>query len=253
MPASAAASIAVSIALLRREPGRHERVAALGRAAVVGEGLGRQVVRHHARSCPPARRAARTARRRSSLGTTKRSTRVEHARLVPRERGGVDGRLGQRAAAVQEQPGQRVAVMAAKAGAAVARGHADRAEEAQVVELHDDASRPAPRAASQGARARQRQHVVHVHHVGARARGRRPPRRPRRGRRAAARARPPGARRRRSGAPAARAPRRRGAGRRAAARRSAPRLPRSGSGCVPRGRACGGATLSSRWTRRPCA
>ncbi len=86
------------------------------------------------------------------------------------ERGGVDGRLGQRAAAVEREPRQGEAVVAAKAGTAVARGHADRAEEAHVVQLEDD-----PRAGlargGERARAEQRQHVVEVHDVGSQLHG----------------------------------------------------------------------------------
>ncbi len=90
---------------------------------------------------------------------------VEHERLVQREPGGVGRGLGQRAAAVEHHPGQRVAAPAAKARAAVARGHADRAEEAQVVEMEHHA-RPGRPCGRQAAGAEQRQHVVHVHHVG---------------------------------------------------------------------------------------
>ena len=235
-------------ALLRREPGGHQRVAARIRAAVLRERLRGEVVRQ---DVDPVRRHAeqRGLSGRIAARHQEAIDRVEHARLVQRERRGVGSGLRQRAAAVQDEARERVAVVAAKArrrrrerprrsrrraagcaGAAPRRrppsgpprGHADRAAAACCAR--------APRRPS--------------------ARGRRPPRRPRRGRRAAARAPPAGARGRPSGAPAGRAPHRPGAGPRAGARRSAPRLLRSGSGCGRRGRACGGATLSSRWTCR---
>ena len=59
--------------------------------------------------------------------------------------------------------------MAAKAGPAVARAHADRAEQTHVVQVHRHGG--ARRAGGlEPARAHQRKHVVHVHHVGAEAR-----------------------------------------------------------------------------------
>jgi hypothetical protein len=56
-------------------------------------------------------------------------------------------------------------VVAAEARPAVARGHSDRAEETQVVELEDH-GRPAGAGRLERARAEEREHVVHVGHVG---------------------------------------------------------------------------------------
>ena len=103
---------------------------------MLGERLGRQVVRQHVdavgRHSHERGLARRVAARHHEAGD-----RLEDGRLVPGERRRVDGRLGERAAAVQDKAGQRVAVVAAEAGAAVAGGHADRAEETQVVEVHE--------------------------------------------------------------------------------------------------------------------
>ena len=62
-------------------------------------------------------------------------------------------------------------MVAAEAGAAVAGGHADRAEETQVVEVHEH-GRPRCAGRLEAARPGQRQHVVHVHHVGVQLAGR---------------------------------------------------------------------------------
>ena len=82
------------------------------------------------------------------------------------ERRGVDDRLGDGLAAVEQQARQRVAVVAAKARPAVARRHADRAEEPQVVEVHDD-GRPRGARLLERARPEQRERVVEVDDVGA--------------------------------------------------------------------------------------
>ena len=151
-------------ALLGREPGGHERVAPLIRPAVLRERLGGQVVRQHVE---PVRRHAQ--QRGLACGVAARHheavDRLEDGRLVAGERHGVDGGLGQRAAAVEGEPGQRVAMVAAKAGAAVACRHADGAEEPQVVEVHEHGCSGRARRL-EAARPGQRQHVVHVHHVG---------------------------------------------------------------------------------------
>ena len=81
-------------------------------------------------------------------------------------RGRVHHGLRKGVAAVQDQARKRVAVVAAEAGAAVARRDADRAEEAQVVEVHHD-RRPRRARSLEGARAEQRQRVVEVGDVGA--------------------------------------------------------------------------------------
>ncbi len=128
---------------------------------------------------------------------------VEHRGLVHRQRGGVGRRLGQRSAAVEHQPREGVAPAAAKAGAAVAGGDGDRAEQAQVVQVQHH-PRTGRASGGQALRADQRLHVVHVHHVGlqrrARRRARSAGRSPPRSSDSAARARPMSADRRSSSA-----------------------------------------------------
>ena len=144
------------------------------------------------RSGRPARPAAPIGRRRTRSAPTKRSTFSNTAGWWRASAAAYTAASGTELAAVEEQARQRVAVVAAEARAAVARGDPDRAEEAQVVEVHDD-RRPGGARALEGARAEQRQRVVDVDDVGAQlARGRASPR-ARRGRRGAARARRPGA------------------------------------------------------------
>ena len=79
------------------------------------------------------------------------------------QRGAICERLGQAPAAVEADPRQRVAAMAAGALLAAREAHADGADEAVLVQMEDD-----PRAS--GARRRERapterrMHVVRVHH-----------------------------------------------------------------------------------------
>ena len=100
------------------------------------------------------------------LGATKRATDSKHERLVRRQAGGVDGRLGKRAAAVEDEAGQRVATAAAKARRAVTSRDADGAEEARVVQMEDHA-RAGLAGGGEAARPDQRLHVVGVDDVGA--------------------------------------------------------------------------------------
>ena len=91
---------------------------------------------------------------------------LEHERLLARQRRRVDSGLGQGVAAVEHQAGQREAVVAAKTGAAVTRGHADRAEEARVVQVEHH-RRAGGAGGGQAPRTHERLHVVGVDHVGA--------------------------------------------------------------------------------------
>ena len=90
----------------------------------------------------------------------------EQARLLALQADRVGGRLGERAAAAQPQPGQRVAPAAAKARRAVAVADRDRAEQAEVVQVDDGAGARRP-GRGQRPPAEQRMQVVGVDHVGA--------------------------------------------------------------------------------------
>ena len=91
--------------------------------------------------------------------------------LLPPQAGRVDGGLGQRPAAPQPHPRQRVAPSAAVAGGAVAVGGGDRAEQPEVVEVQD--SLRARRAGGgQRAPAEHRVQVVGVDHFGSQQPGR---------------------------------------------------------------------------------
>ena len=91
---------------------------------------------------------------------------VEHGRLVEGEGRRVDRRLGRRVAAVQHEAGQGEAAAAAKARRAVAEAGGDRAEQAEVVEVEDDAGAGVARGL-QGPGAEQGVDVVEVGDVGA--------------------------------------------------------------------------------------
>ena len=203
MSASVAALIAVSIPFSGARRDATSAYAAVTRPAPLGEGLGGEVVREHVD--PVTRHAQERGLLLRVLARHHEPVDVlEHRGLVARQRGGVHQRLGHGLAAVEREARQRVPVVAAEARPAVARRHADRAEEAQVVQVehHGGAGLSG---GGEGPGAERGQHVVHVHHVGARGRGWRPPRRPRRGRRAAAPAPRPAATARSSSAPERRA------------------------------------------------
>ena len=138
-------------------------------------------IRRSARGCAPRSRAGRSAstvapatgapsacRRPSAnaLGTTIASACVGQAPLVQRQRGGVGDRLGARAAAVEAEPGARVAAVAAGAVGAVREARADGADEPVVVQVQHDAG--AGRAGGgERAPAERRVGVVRVHDAGA--------------------------------------------------------------------------------------
>jgi hypothetical protein len=147
-------------ALLDREPSGRQGVAALACAGRVRELGVRQVVREHVESvlgdAEPRELTRREAARRDEAVDG-----LEHGRLVAGERGGVDGGLRSRAAAVEHRPGEREAAAAAEARLAVAEGDRDRAEQAEVVEVQHDLGAGLPRGRER-ARAEQRVHVVDV-------------------------------------------------------------------------------------------
>ena len=89
---------------------------------------------------------------------------LEQPRLLPVQRGRVQGRLAERATAAQPQAGQRVAALTAKAWGAVTVRDPDRAEQPEVVEVKHGAG---ARRASRGKRppAEQRVHVVGMHDI----------------------------------------------------------------------------------------
>src|SRR4029079_8600750 len=146
------------------EPCRDERVLAGGGAALRGKCLGGGGGRDD--GAPLGRKAQE--RRLPGRVVTRRDEAVDGpdgGRLVPSEGRRIHRRFRERAAAVQKETRERVAVVAAEAGGAVARRDPDRAEEPQVVEVHDDGGAGAA-GGLQGARPEQGQRVVGMHHVG---------------------------------------------------------------------------------------
>ena len=200
MPADAAGVDRHVDALLRRQARDDERVGAL--AGALGAGGARRVGerahgrRDHVHALPRQRRAERAqALARELAGDDEGVGLLDHAPLPQRQRGGVGGRLGHAAAAVQAHAGKRVAAVAARALGAAREAHADRADEPVLVQVQHDARAGLARGGER-APAERRLQVVRVHDArAARAHG---ARRPRRGCQAAAQQPERGARARRA-------------------------------------------------------
>ena len=107
----------------------------------------------------PIARSRASAKR---LGTTKASACAASRPLPGHQRDAVGGRLGARAAAVERDPRQRVAAVAAQALVPVAKAHADRAHQPVLVQVqHHPRSGLARR--GEGAPAERGVEVVGVH------------------------------------------------------------------------------------------